>query len=92
MSVNNEVDVRAMKIALSVNTLFAGGFDVTVIGKIFHPNENDIVGSKTFVSLTAGSDNELIIVDTAAYVTPCTGNKACGNKLFTCFNNYFFCF
>ena len=58
MGMNNEVALRTEKVALSVNTLFAGWFYVSVIGKVSEPYKNDVVGRESFIRPSARGDDE----------------------------------
>ena len=87
MCVNYKVYVGTKFVARSVNTLFGRGFNVTVIRKVCNINENNIIGSKNIISHTAGSDNKLLVIYSAADVTPGSYNKTCCQKLVTGFND-----
>ena len=75
MGVNNKIYVGTKFVTGGVDTLFGGGFNVALVGKVGNIHKNNVVGGKHVISHTAGSDNKLLVIYTTTDITPGSDDK-----------------
>ena len=91
MGVDDKARFGMRLVNLGVNALFGGGLDIAAVRKSVYLDLDDIVRCQAVIRLAARSDDKAFVIDTAAYVSPGSGDKSGCNKLFAGCDNLFFC-
>ena len=76
MSVYDEIALRSQLIELRVHALLAGGLDLTLVAVVLYLYHHQLLRGKSLISPAAGSDEEFLVAESGAYVSPGPGDEA----------------
>ena len=74
MRVDHELDLWVGLVDLRVDAAFAGWFDVAGVAQVRYGHRNHLVLAEAEIVAAAGSDDEVLVIDSGADIAPRSGD------------------